>query len=198
MFCNHFYSTALKIDSFGNKFDQPNQIDCGAIEDLDDLDILISKTYKYHKRGVSGSKRTVGGRLCRNEESKQHHKSPKVESKGINIEDGMRFAPETENLKLPAKKRSLMLNNSELSSCEESQEDINGTAKRNVVSASSRLGFVYPQRAVTARDQVERDLMNHVKCCKYVGVDTSFLDFFAYKNPPQLQETTGCQFYLST
>ena len=79
------------------------------------MDILISKTSKYRKRGASGSKHTVGGRLRRNEESKRHHKSPKLDSKGIDIEDGMIFAPETENLKLPAKKRSLTLNNSESS-----------------------------------------------------------------------------------
>ena len=102
--CNHFYTTALKIDYFGNKSDQPNQIDRGPIEDQDDLDIPISKLSKYRKRGASGSKRTVGGRLRRNEESKRHHKSPKVDSKGINIEDDMRFAPETENLKLPEKR----------------------------------------------------------------------------------------------
>ena len=80
------------------------------------MDISISKTSKYRKRGASGSKRTVGGRLRRKEEeSKRHHKSPKLDSKGIDIEDVMIFAPETENLRLPAKKRSLTLNNSELS-----------------------------------------------------------------------------------
>ena len=35
---------------------------------------------------------------------------------------------------------------------------------------------------------MERDLMNHVKYCKSVDVNTSFLDFFAYKKPPNYRK----------
>jgi hypothetical protein len=179
--------TALKVDSLGNKCEQLNQIDHGDSEDLDEFDIPKSKKSKYRKRSSIGSKRTVGGRLRRYEETKQHHKSPKVVRTGIDDEVNIRLDPRTENLNLPVKK-SRLLHNSESSSCDESQEDLNGPGKSSVVSTSSRSGFLYPQRAVTNREQVEKELTKHVKYCKSVGVDTSFLDFFAYKKPPNYRK----------
>ena len=88
----------------GNKFEQPNQINRGDSDDSDEFDIPKSKRSEFRQRGSVGSKRTVGGRLRRYEETKQHHNSPKVVRTGSADEDNIRKDPRTKNPNLPVKK----------------------------------------------------------------------------------------------
>ena len=129
-----FYSSlhkSWKIDIFGNNLDTSNRIDSGTIEDKDEFGIPSSKRSSERKGGTSrdhlnkslsvGSKRTVGSRHTRMSESKTLHKSRKLVSKRTHSEDDMVFKIETDQEKLSAKKRSPTINNSDSSSCEESQ-----------------------------------------------------------------------------
>ena len=171
-----FSSTALKVDALGNKFEETNKIHRGESDESDEFDMPKNKRSQFRQRGSVGSNRTAGGRLRRVEETKTHMGPPKVVKHPIS---------QTRNV---SEKKRRIEKNSESSSCEESQEGSNVAGKASVATTSSRSGFVYPERAVTTREQVELQLTKHVKYCKSVNVDTSFLDFFAFQKPPNYRK----------
>ena len=97
--------------------------------------------------------------------------------------------------KLSTKKWSSHRNISDTYSCEETQKDEKQTSTTNPVTNLPRSISVYPERDMIARVLAERQLTRHVKYCKYIHVDISFLDVFLQKTS-QLQETTDCEFYV--
>ena len=86
--------------------------------------------------------------------------------------------------KLSTKKWSSHRNISDTYSCEETQKDEKQTSTTNPVTNLPRSISVYPERDMIARVLAERQLTRHVKYCKYIHVDISFLDFFLTKNLP--------------
>ena len=88
----------------GNKFEQPNQINRGDSDESDEFDLPKSKRSEFRQRGSVGSKRTVGGRLRRSEETKKHHNSTKVARTGSEDEENIMEDPPTKKSNLSVKK----------------------------------------------------------------------------------------------